>query len=289
MARILRNETLQGRLALEQDPARCKRGDRKVQEARPREEWLTLPVTPLVDEATWERAQVQLDRNKRNATRNAKREYLLARARLLPVRSALDRPLQDAPRDRAYYRCPTTEGEPWRHRLHGPFRHRAERLESGVLGAVKAFLLDPEHRAAGIAAERERVRAERRAPDRRPRQLSTAISPTSTTPLGALLDEALTAGFPADIVDRRKRDLLGRARTPAAGARTGARATGADRVPDIERRNCCPGAHRRAAPSREATPAELRRLLDLLRIEVHVIDRDTGAPDWRRRGTRWVG
>ena len=103
-----------------------KRGDRKVQEPRPREEWLTLPVTPLVDEATWERAQAQLDRNKVQARRNAKREYLLARARLLPVvRPPLDRPLQESPRA-CLLPLSDDRGGAVADRLHGPLRHRAE-------------------------------------------------------------------------------------------------------------------------------------------------------------------
>src|SRR5215207_415714 len=76
VARILRNETYKGVWHWNKT-RRVKRGDRKVQEPRPRAEWLTLPVIPLVDEATWGRAQVQLDGNKVTARRNAKREYLL--------------------------------------------------------------------------------------------------------------------------------------------------------------------------------------------------------------------
>jgi site-specific DNA recombinase len=67
VAKMLRNETYMGVWHWGKT-RRVKRGDRIVQEPRPREEWLSLPVTPLVDEATWQRAQVQL------ATTNPTRE-----------------------------------------------------------------------------------------------------------------------------------------------------------------------------------------------------------------------
>ena len=47
--------------------------------SRPKEEWIEIPgVTPkIIDEALFEAAQRQLEINRKNATRNTKREYLL--------------------------------------------------------------------------------------------------------------------------------------------------------------------------------------------------------------------
>ena len=48
----------------------------------PRETWIPIAVPPIIDSATFEAAQVQLQRNKRLAKRNRKYEYLLVGGRL---------------------------------------------------------------------------------------------------------------------------------------------------------------------------------------------------------------
>jgi site-specific DNA recombinase len=45
---------------------------------RPREEWAAIPVPVIIDRATFEAAQRQLDRNRELSPRNKTREYLLA-------------------------------------------------------------------------------------------------------------------------------------------------------------------------------------------------------------------
>ena len=272
VSRILRNETHKGVWHWNKT-RRVKRGDQKVQEPRPREEWLTIAVPALVDEATWERAQQQLDRNKTNARRNAKREYLLRGLVFCPScgRRWIGRYKNHL--DRAYYRCPTTEGEPWRQDCTARFGVEQTRLEGAVLAAIKAFLLDPETRAAGVSAEQERVASERQ---RLTDDLTTIDRHLAEVDrrLGSLLDDALIAGFPSDILDRRKRDLLAeRERRTREREQALARLASTD-VPDIE------AAIAALAPTVErafaaATPAELRRLLEVLRVEVHVQDRET--------------
>ena len=44
---------------------------------RPEEEWVTIPVPPIVSTKIWEEAQKALKRNAKNSTRNAKSEFLL--------------------------------------------------------------------------------------------------------------------------------------------------------------------------------------------------------------------
>ena len=253
VCRILRNPTYKGEWFWNKT-RRVKRGDKKVQEPRPREEWLTVPVPALVDAATWERAQEQLARNKQTARRNAKREYLLRGLVFCPCGRRWTGRYKNH-LNRAYYRCPTTEGEPWRTDCPARFGIEQTRLEQGVLSAIKAFLLDPSTRAAGVAAERERLADI----DRK---------------LGALLDDALTGGFPAEIVDRRKRDLLAERERNLREREHALARLGATEAPDLE------AAIAALAPTVErafavAEPAQLRRLLELLRVEVRVIDRDT--------------
>lgn len=272
VARILRNETHKGVWHWNKT-RRVTRGDRKVQEPRPREEWLTLAVPAIVDETAWERAQRQLDRNKTNARRNAKRDYLLRGLVYCPSCGRRWTGRYKNHLGRAYYRCPTTEGEPWRTDCAARFGIEQGRLESGVLAAIKSFLLDPATRTAGVGAEQARLAAERSrlaadliAVDRHLGDVERR--------LGALLDDALTADFPAEIVDRRKRDLLAeRGRRIREREQALAHLATTD-VPDVEAAIAVLGPVVERAFA-EAMPAELRRLLDVLRVEVRVIDRTT--------------
>src|SRR5262249_45947075 len=57
--------------------------DKKTRVRRvPREEWIARPVPAILDEATFEAAQGQLQRNQKLAARNRKHAYLLGGARL---------------------------------------------------------------------------------------------------------------------------------------------------------------------------------------------------------------
>lgn len=70
---------------------------------RPAEEWIAIPVPPLVDEATWQAAQERLEMNARFAQRNSQRTYLL---RGLLVCGTCGHTLQGSTqRGTVYYRC----------------------------------------------------------------------------------------------------------------------------------------------------------------------------------------
>jgi site-specific DNA recombinase len=284
VAKMLRNETYMGVWHWGKT-RRVKRGDRIVQEPRPREEWLSLPVPALVDETTWQRAQVQLSRNKANITRTTDREYLLRGVIFCPScgRRWYARYKRDI--DRCYYRCPSARAELW-----APsdctirFSFEQTRLESAVLDAIRSFLLDPETRAAGVTAEQERLAAERQRLGDDLVAIDRHLAATNQR-LGKLLDDMLSDGFPEALVEQRKRDLLAeREGRIAERADALARLATTD-VPDLE------AAIAALAPTVEraftaATSAELRELLEVLRVEIRPIDRDTvrltgviGGPD----------
>ncbi|MDQ3692615.1 MAG: recombinase family protein [Chloroflexota bacterium] len=271
VARILRNETHKGVWHWNKTK-RVQRGERKVQESRPREEWLTVTVPVIVDEATWERAQEQLSRNKQQARRNAKREYLLSgRVFCSCGRRFTGRYKNHL--DRAYYRCPTSETEPWRAACTTRFGYEQTKLERGVLDRIKAFLLDPEIRAAGVTAEQGRLAVECEQSADQLKAVDRHLAEIDRR-LASLLDDALIAGFPEEIVDRRKRDLLAERERRHRERDQALTRLAAAHVPDLEI------AVRAMAPTVErafavAEPSELRQLLDLLRVEVHVIDRKT--------------
>ena len=268
VARILRNPTNKGQWFWNKT-RRVVEGDRKVQRPRPQSEWLSIPVPAIVDEATWERAQERLKRNKQLAKRNTKREYLLRGLVFCQCGRRWTGRYKNH-LDRAYYRCPTTESEPWRDPCHARFGIEQRKLEAGVLEAVKAFLLDPEVRRVSLGAERERAANERE-------QLASDLDTIDRSlnrverQLGKLLDDMLD-DFPPEIVAKRKRDLVAE-RQKLAVERERRLAALDMPVTDID------AAIADLAPTVEtafatAEPAELRQLLELLRVEVHVIDRD---------------
>src|SRR5215468_7066003 len=49
---------------------------------KPKEEWLAIPVPPIIDQETFRAAQIQKQHNARMSRRNRKFEYLLCNARL---------------------------------------------------------------------------------------------------------------------------------------------------------------------------------------------------------------
>jgi site-specific DNA recombinase len=273
VAKMLRNETYMGVWHWGKT-RRVKRGERIVQEPRPREEWLSLPVPALVKPTTWQRAQVQLDRNKANAARATDREYLLRGLIFCPScgRRWYARYKRDI--DRCYYRCPSARAELWAPAdCEIRFSLEQTRLESAVLSAIKAFLLDQETRTAGFAAEQKRLAAERQRLGDDLLAIDRHLATTDQR-LSKLLDDALGDGFPAALIEQRKRNLLAeRERRIAKRVDALARLATMD-VPDLE------AAIAALAPPVEraftaATSAELRELLEVLRVEIRPIDRDT--------------
>lgn len=51
--------------------------NKKKRTLRPESEWISISVPAIIDEATWQAAQKQLQENKDSAKRNLKRDYLL--------------------------------------------------------------------------------------------------------------------------------------------------------------------------------------------------------------------
>ena len=133
--------------------------------AQPQETWIEIPVPPLVDEETWDRAQALKKQRLNRSKRNTKVFYLLqhllrcAECGMLlggrtnsrdvtkrngrVYRYELDPPLR-------YYQCYGMQKHRLRCRKHSFIR--AERLEELVWSEVKRVLLDPGLIVAGIDA-----------------------------------------------------------------------------------------------------------------------------------------
>jgi site-specific DNA recombinase len=235
------------------------------QRPRPREEWVTVTVEPLVDSDTWQRAQDQLAANRRYAIRNARHDYLLRSLIFCSCGRRWGGHQRGRDDTRLFYRC---GGFVCPQR----FSISAEMLEGAVLGAVKAFLSDPETRRVSLAAEQERVMTARQAADADVATIDRDVNKIERQ-LETLLDHALDELFPAKQIEARTRSLTAeRARLLAERERQ--LAALAAPVVDVDTAIAELEPLVQAAFT-AATTAELRQLLELLRVEVHVIDRET--------------
>lgn len=126
------------------------RKTRKI--VRPREEWVLLPDTtaPIISEEMFEAAQRQLKRNKANARRNKKQDYLLS-SRLYC--ECGQRMYGDYSKGYRYYRCFGRD----RLRAKFPCHHalRADKLENLVWEEIKTTLQNPDL----ICAQLDRMHA----------------------------------------------------------------------------------------------------------------------------------
>ena len=130
---------------------------------QPRDTWIEVPVPPLVDEETWERAQALKKQRSRRARRNTKVLYMLQHLlkcgecghnfhakstwRTTNVRNG-KKYRYDLPTPRRYYLCNGQHSM----RLHCRERPsiRAERLEGPIWSEVKRVIQNPGLIVAGI-------------------------------------------------------------------------------------------------------------------------------------------
>ena len=159
--RILGNETYMGVWNYGQTRATRTDQGKKVRD-RPRETWISVPVPPVVDEETWERAQRLKKERLRGSRRNTKVFYLLQHmmrcaecGTLLGARSTWTttrvrngkRQRHRMPSPRRYYCCYGSDrAVKCRERSH----IRAERLEGLVWREVSEVLRNPELILSGM-------------------------------------------------------------------------------------------------------------------------------------------
>ena len=246
-----------------------KQAGRRVQVAQPADDWIAVPVPAIVDTALWERAQPCLQANKQQARRNAKRDYLLA-SRIFCVCGRRWVGRYKAHLDRGYYGCPANVTERWRTACPSRFSYRQDRIEPAVWRYVFGELLSPTRLAAEIARQREAAQAETATRAARLGRLQAQLGAINRK-LDILISDVLN-GMPADRIDVHKRGLLAdRADVEDQIARAWAEAERqsitADTVATVQEIAAIVQA---AEP--QLTAAERRRLLEILRVRVDVLD-----------------
>ena len=144
---------------------------------RPREQWQTWPIPPLVDEATQAAVKLQLARNKVLASRNVRYSYLL---RLLVVcgqcgmrMSCFRRAQSNGRGDYHYYGCSRGPEDSGRAARCKAQYLRAEALDATVWSAVCQWLREPRILVEEVASWQERREGEEASARERARLEST--------------------------------------------------------------------------------------------------------------------
>jgi len=248
---------------------RAKQGGRRVQVAQPEAAWIAVAVPAIVDEATWDRAQPCLAANKAQARRNSTRDYLLRGCIFCRCgRRWIGRFKTHI--QRGYYGCPANVTERWRTACAAPFSYRQDVIEPAVWRYIMGALLNEDEMSAEMERQRQAAVNETAGRALRLRALEKQLQVINGK-LDRLISKLL-ADFPADRIAAQKQQLLAdRADVEAQLARTQAEAArlsiDADTVATVRQL---------AADIRDSeaawTPAERRRLLELLRVRVEVVD-----------------
>jgi site-specific DNA recombinase len=149
-------------------------GGKGCRRLRPEEQWIPIPVPPLIEQEIWDRAQAQLARNAALASRNSKRHDYLLRCLLTCGSCGLSMAGTTRPTpggERRYYRCGgkdcvrTGRAQPCPRACVA-----GEALERTVWGHVRDLLADPDRLTAQFrhfAADVDRNASREQGPERR--------------------------------------------------------------------------------------------------------------------------
>ncbi len=271
VARMLKNPLYKGEWYYGKT-RRTKRNGRTLQVKNDPSEWVKVDVPAIIDPERWAQAQERLVENQRRASRNTKRAYLLRGMIFCSCGRRWCGRWKGKPRKYGYYRCPSTEREPWRQACDVRFSIPQYELEDAVWHAVTDFLLDPEALIVEIRRQREEQLALVAQHEQRERAVSVAIADIDRK-LAQLLDQVLD-GFPAAIISAKRRELTAQ-RDELVTEQRRLDALRSEQVitPEVERELAqLADVVRQALP--EMTFDEKRQLLDILKVRVDVIDRD---------------
>ena len=272
VTKMVRNPVYKGQWTYGKTKGVKKNGRKKYVPTDPSQQ--TIVETPaIVDCATWDEAQLCLARNKVNAKRNAKHEYLL---RGLIVCSCgrrwvgVYRPLFK----RGYYRCQQQESRKWvgpKCTVTGGVRQ--ERLEEAVWEKVCTMLLDEQYLRAELAQRRTAVSKELEGRRRRLAAIQKALAEVQRK-IGVLLGQIVDGGFSEDdIKPLRDQLLLQRREMEADAARLEVEIAQAELTPEQEE-TVITYARRVSEGIDKLTGMERRRVLELLSVNVEVIDQE---------------
>jgi site-specific DNA recombinase len=187
---ILRNEAYIGTLYWNKSVRRTK----TTIAYRPPEEWISIPIPPIVSDAIFAAAQAQLARNKVVSARNRRREYLLVGRRLRCGRCGRTM-VGFCSKGTRRYRCSSVVNvaDP-EQRCRGSVK--ADLVEGEVWAAVERVLAQPELIAVEVARQHARLEEVRAAQEQDKQPIYAALARCDRDDqhwLDAYMKEAITA------------------------------------------------------------------------------------------------
>lgn len=270
--RIVTNPVYKGQWAYGKTRQHRKNGKYRTVKLPP-DQWVTVPVPAIVDEATWDAAQQTLRENAALSWRRAKtREYLLSG--LVFCACGYRRVAQyDRRAGCAWYRChASVPAQTWYDRPCTLGQIAQPTLDAVVWDYIVGRLLSPEVLRVQVEHEVARVREEAEKRERRLRAVESAIAARDRK-LGELLRKELD-GYPAAVVEAEKRRLLAeRQQLEGERDRLLAERQASAAPVDVEALTALAETVRAALPV--MTTEERRQLLRVLRVRVDVLDEQT--------------
>lgn len=199
LSKMLKNETYTGTWYY------GKYNSRKRQ-INPREDWIGVPVPPVVSLELWQKAQDRLQQNKEESKRNRKHQYLLSHkvtcghcgCKCSGRRGGRNRNL-------SYYICNSYQNDEMIRDCNMP-HFRADIIDKLIWEWLKSLLLTPENLEKGLQAYQTELEA-RQGPLRDRLKVVDGLLEDNETKLEKLLDLYLAGKFPEDILLARKNNL----------------------------------------------------------------------------------
>jgi len=173
----------------------------------PRESWIPVAVTPIVDPETWELAQERRAQNKESSRRNTKHPYLVAR-RITCGRCGyrMSGSTQMAKnKTYRYYRCPGTHIK-YLARSCDQVPFNASRVDTVVWEWIGGFFLEPENLRAGLEARKDAKEEANRPLLEKLESVETQLAKHEQQ-MERLLDLYLLGDFPKEALLGRKARL----------------------------------------------------------------------------------
>ena len=196
--RILSNETYAGAWHYNK-----RRRDGKTHRARSKEEWISVEVPAIVTREAWEVAQKRKKRNREQAKRNRKYEYLLSGLAACGECGATMYSLPS--KGKLYYKCARSRGEVLGGKCNAK-SFRADRVDAVVWSWVKSVLTDPAMLAEGLRVKQAEGE-ESNAPLKKRLDVLDDLLTENRRQLERLLDLYLSGDFDKTMLTERKTRL----------------------------------------------------------------------------------
>lgn len=178
----------------------------RTQTDNPVEHWLAVEVPPLVDEGTWRTAQQQLDKNRSEAKRNVRHDFLMQR-RVRCGKCGYSMAAHTKVSNNKQYKYYICNSDPARTALGrcGSPSFRADHVDEAVWTWVRSLVADPAELTHGLDAYQEE-RDRDTTPLRERLAVVDSLLANNRAQLERLLDLYLSGDMARDmLVDRKSR------------------------------------------------------------------------------------